>query len=257
MTTYVFQHDMPSEPDRMDLMSSVLDDVSRNHLKKLPIQTDWNCLEVGAGNGSLSKWLSPMLTEGHVLATDINPDLIGVPSSPNMSVQALNIVSDTMEKASYDLIFLRAVLHHIEERELALSKLVSALRPGGWLFLHEPDLHPSISTMDEGVRRFWAEFFDWAAKAGLDYAVGAKIPRMLTSQGLQNTSAWGDTAVYAGGTPYAEWLRVTISELADRLVADKATTRAMLDHFDAASRDPDCWHMSVSFVGTIAQKPAP
>ncbi|MEM6658296.1 MAG: class I SAM-dependent methyltransferase [Pseudomonadota bacterium] len=254
MVKYIFHHDIPSESDRMDQMADVLDGVSRNHLRRIPIQKHWKCLEVGAGNGSLSKWLSPNLPEGNIRVTDINPDLIADVTGPNLTVHGLNVVEDDLGEEIYDLVFLRAVLHHIAEREAVLTKLIRSLKPGGWIFIHEPDMHPSRAAPDEAVRVFWSQFFSWASSLGIDYTTGTQIPQMLTERGMTNMSAWGDTAVYPGGSEYALWLQLTIAEIADKMLASENATRESLDRFNQASEDPDRWHMSVSFVGTIAMK---
>ncbi|MEM6657535.1 MAG: methyltransferase [Pseudomonadota bacterium] len=254
MAKYIFHHDIPSESDRMNQMADVLDGVSRTHLGRIPVQKDWHCLEVGAGNGSLSQWLGPNLPDGIIHVTDMNPDLIADADGSNLSVRGLNVVNDQIGEAVYDLIFMRAVLHHIPEREAVLTKLIQALKPGGWIFIHEPDIHPSRSAPDEAVRLLWSQFFSWAADLGIDYNTGTRIPQMLKKRGMTNISAWGDTAVYPGGSGYALWLQLTIAEIAEKMVQAGNTTQDTLEQFNQASVDPDRWHMSFSFVGTIAMK---
>jgi hypothetical protein len=46
-----------------------------------------------------------------------------------------NIVDDELEPGVFDLVHTRAVLVHLAERDKALDHLVTALKPGGWLFL--------------------------------------------------------------------------------------------------------------------------
>lgn len=60
MAEYVWQNDLGegAEVDRLRLMSTILDPSSRGHLAALPVQADWQCLEIGAGNGSLSQCLA-------------------------------------------------------------------------------------------------------------------------------------------------------------------------------------------------------
>lgn len=256
MANYVFHHDIPSESGRMDQMADVLDGVSRNHLKRIPIQENWHCLEVGAGNGSLSKWLSPQLPDGKIHVTDLNPDLIADVTGPNLIAHGLNVVEDDLGEEVYDLVFLRAVLHHIPEREAVLTKLIRALKTGGWILIHEPDIHPSRAAPDEAVRILWSQYFSWALSLGIDYTTGTKIPQMLKERGMTNLSAWGDTAVYPGGSGYALWLQLTVAEVANKMLASGNSTHEALEQFDQASVDPDRWHMSFSFVGTVAMKPS-
>ena len=55
MAEYVWQHDLKGERDRLRLMSNLLDPSSEFHLLRLGITPGWHCLEIGAGNGSLSQ----------------------------------------------------------------------------------------------------------------------------------------------------------------------------------------------------------
>lgn len=59
------------------MMSDILDPTSRRHLSALPIQPDWQCIEIGSGNGSVSQWVAGQLQPpGKVRATDLSPDLL-------------------------------------------------------------------------------------------------------------------------------------------------------------------------------------
>jgi tRNA A58 N-methylase Trm61 len=70
MSRYVWQHDLQGEPDRLRLMSQLLDPSSRFHLLRTGVTEGWRCLEIGAGNGSVSQWLAQQVgPAGHVLAT--------------------------------------------------------------------------------------------------------------------------------------------------------------------------------------------
>ena len=57
MSKYVWQHDLKGESDRLRLMSKLLDPSSAFHLLRMGTTAGWDCLEIGAGNGSLSQWL--------------------------------------------------------------------------------------------------------------------------------------------------------------------------------------------------------
>jgi ubiquinone/menaquinone biosynthesis C-methylase UbiE len=72
MAEYVWQHDLAGERDRLRLMSDMLDPSSRFHLLRTGVTAGWRCLEIGAGNGSLSQWLAQRVgPAGHVIASDI------------------------------------------------------------------------------------------------------------------------------------------------------------------------------------------
>ena len=58
MPAYVWQHELKGEPERLRMMSDVLDPASRGHLERIGVVEGWRCLEIGAGNGSISQWLA-------------------------------------------------------------------------------------------------------------------------------------------------------------------------------------------------------
>lgn len=48
MSGYVWQHDLKGEPDRLRLMSKLLDPSSRFHLKRTGVTKGRRCLEISA-----------------------------------------------------------------------------------------------------------------------------------------------------------------------------------------------------------------
>ncbi len=46
------------ERERLDLLERLSDPLSQRHLTALGIGQGWRCLEVGAGHGSVARWLA-------------------------------------------------------------------------------------------------------------------------------------------------------------------------------------------------------
>ena len=60
MADYVLPHTIPQEDERLTLMSRMLDPQMFFRLEQLGVAEGWRCLEVGAGNGSVSlAWSAP------------------------------------------------------------------------------------------------------------------------------------------------------------------------------------------------------
>ncbi|MGC1868698.1 MAG: class I SAM-dependent methyltransferase, partial [Pseudolabrys sp.] len=206
MSKYVWQHDLKGESDRLRLMSDLLDPSSEFHLRRIGVATGWRCLEIGAGNGSLSQWLAQRVgPTGHVIASDIHTDLmIGIADS-NLEVRKFDVVHDEPPDAPYDLVAIRALLHHLPERRAAVSKMVRWLKPGGQLFVQEPDFYPSWAVEPPSQNHFWKQFIQWAATHQIDYYVGRKIPAWLQTEGLLNIKSEGHAILYNGGSGFAQW----------------------------------------------------
>jgi len=114
MPAYVWQHELKGEPERLRMMSDVLDPASRGHLERIGVVEGWRCLEIGAGNGSLSQWLAKRVgPTGKVIASDINVDLMRGIATDNLDVCRFDVVKDDAPGAPFDLIVMRALLHHL------------------------------------------------------------------------------------------------------------------------------------------------
>src|SRR5205085_8877158 len=123
-----------------ELLEEIFDGGTRGHLARLPLPAGSSCLEVGAGAGSVARWLCERVGPGgRVVATDLDVDLLEKLPEENLEVRRHDIVSGELETDAFDLIHSRLVLEHIPERDAVLRRLVVALRPGGWLVLEDFD----------------------------------------------------------------------------------------------------------------------
>jgi SAM-dependent methyltransferase len=253
---YVWQHHIEGEADRLRLMSRLLDPSSRYHLLRTGVSSGWRCLELGAGNGSLSQWLAQQVGHsGHVLATDMHPDLMAGVADRNLEVRALDVVHDEPAGAPFDLVVIRALLHHLPERRAVVSRMVRWLKPGGWIFVHEPDFYPASTVEPPSQKALWEAFLRWAADHQIDYFVGRKVPVWLQDDGLDQISSEGHLALYNGGSDFARWWELGLQEISERLRSEGGVAGAVLDEFYSLAHDPTYWTMTIAFTASIARKP--
>lgn len=98
--------------------------------------------DVGAGTGYFSVRLARALPTGHVIATDIEPNMVHFLSErarrealPNLRA-VLSTQSDSgLAPESVDRILVVHVWHHVQDHGAFLRGLVSALRPGGRILI--------------------------------------------------------------------------------------------------------------------------
>jgi SAM-dependent methyltransferase len=257
MAEYVWQHDLKGEADRLRLMSALLDPSSEFHLLRTGVTTGWRCLEIGAGNGSLSQWLAHRVgSAGHVIASDIRTDLMDGLAGGNLEVRRFDVVHDEPPEAPYDLIAIRALLHHLPDRRAVVARMASWLKPGGWLFVQEPDFYPTWTVEPPSQEQFWDKFVQWAGSHSIDYYVGRRIPAWLQEEGLTDISSEGHAILYNGGSGFAAWWDYGIREVADKLRGEGGVPQSMLDEFFAAYRDPTYWTTTIAFTATVARAPA-
>jgi 2-polyprenyl-3-methyl-5-hydroxy-6-metoxy-1,4-benzoquinol methylase len=255
MPTYVWQHDLTGERERLRLMSDLLDPSSEFHLARIGIQAGWRCLEIGAGDGALSQWLAQRVgPTGQVIASDIRTDLMEGVAASNLEVCKFDVVHDDPPDAPYDLVAIRALLHHLPERRAVVSKMARWLKPGGWLFIQEPDFYPTWTVEPPSQKHFWEQFLQWAATHQIDYYVGRKIPTWLQVEGLLDIYSEGHAILYNGGSAFANWWDYGIREIADKLQSEAGISQATLDEFFALYRDATYWTTTIAFTATTAQR---
>src|SRR2546426_1005022 len=111
------------ERERLGLLEQIEDARSQRYLAALSIQRGWQCLEVGAGHGSIARWLAEQIgPQGRVVATDINPRFLTEITLPNVEVRRNDIRTDPLEPGMYDLAHCRSVLMHLPEPHLAVRR---------------------------------------------------------------------------------------------------------------------------------------
>lgn len=111
-------------------------------------------LEIGAGNGNLTRWIAPLAEE--VVALEPDPGLcrdLEELRLPNVSVVAGAVEAFEPERP-FDAAVMANVLEHVEDDAGALAKIHDLLHPGGSLCLLVP-AHPFLfGSLDEVYGHF-------------------------------------------------------------------------------------------------------
>ncbi len=142
MTTagYLLDNRAPDAAQRFGALSAIFDPVTARHIDALGIGLGARCWEVGAGGPSVPRLLAERVGPGgHVLATDIDVGRMGdVP--PGVEVCRHDVARDALPGGGFDLVHARLVLVHVPDRDEALRRMVTALRPGAWLLVEDFDV---------------------------------------------------------------------------------------------------------------------
>src|ERR1043165_1338313 len=163
-TAYAFDNSGTFAVDQHHALAETLDPFTSTRLAETGVTRGWHCLEVGAGGGSIARWLAGRVApDGSVLATDIDPRHI--PAAPGLEVRTHDITRDPLPPAAFDLIVARLVLRHVPDRAAVLHRLLAALRPGGWLQVEEFDggQAPVLLSPDDAAAALFETFM--AAKS--------------------------------------------------------------------------------------------
>ncbi|HEY2107129.1 MAG TPA: methyltransferase domain-containing protein [Candidatus Binataceae bacterium] len=218
---YVLSHTATaSERERLDLVAGSADPGTRRRLAELGIRPGWRCLEVGAGHGSIARWMAHQVgAQGRVVATDINPRLLVDIDLPNLEVRQHDIRTDSLEVDTYDLAHSRALLMHLAEPLRAVRSMAAALGIGGWLLVEEPDFS-SLRPIDSGHPRAASlnrrkEILErmMARSAVYNPYLGCRLRGLLEEAGLTEIGNEGVAHVARGGELDGRMQSVTFQTL--------------------------------------------
>ena len=144
---YAFPHSADDESRRLELFQERLDPLTIRRIERLGSAR----AEVSRGRrraGSITRWLAdrvgPTGGDRHRPPTRF-PQLI---DASNVEVIRHDVRTDTFPEQSFDLVHTRAVLMHLPDDLEIIRRMVSWLRPGGWLLLEEPDFGMWLADAD-------------------------------------------------------------------------------------------------------------
>ena len=80
------------ERERLRLMGAVRDPHTIRHLEQIRVGHGWSCIDVGAGGGSIARWLGARVgPTGRVVATDLDTTALDRAVPSNVEVVRHNI----------------------------------------------------------------------------------------------------------------------------------------------------------------------
>jgi ubiquinone/menaquinone biosynthesis C-methylase UbiE len=265
ISSYVFNQAWQKERDRLTALESLFDGSSRRLLTDLGVGAGWRCLEVGAGAGSIARWLADVVGEtGHVLATDLDTRFLDGHGRANLDVRTHNVVTDPFDGPGFDLIHARAVLVHLPDRQQVLKRLVAALRPGGWLLIEDVDFGGAAAgtiaryvtapePAPEAMERVYLAIAALFSAIGADPRYGSRVTGALAEAGLSGVGAELHAPVVSGGNE--QWTRGSVEQLAGRMPATGLASEEDIELFLRISAEPDTYYLPPLMVSAWGQRP--
>jgi SAM-dependent methyltransferase len=259
---YVFEgtrHD--AELDRLRALEEVFDPATRKCLLATGLGQGWRCLEVGAGAGSIARWMGDQVGEsGQVLAVDVSTRFLSAPVHARVEVREADIRTAALGPESFDLAHARFVLIHVPDWAEALAVMIRCLKPGGWLVLEEPDFSCSrpLAGASE-LRRAFGNVHKaievMFRQRGMDYAFGARLPALLQERAFEAIAVENDAAIVPGGSAQALMMGMSTRQLQDKYVATGLATQEDIDLYGTFTADPTCWATYHATISAVGRKP--
>lgn len=169
-------------------------------LERLGIRPGWVCADVGAGGGDVSVALAEIVgRDGRVYAVDSDPqarDEVAKAAAAYSQVLAVTQAGEDLRLPEpVDLAFCRFLLLHVLEPDVVLSRMATAVRPGGWVVAQEP----VTSAGRIGGRPF-------SMPEARHPDIGALLPSLAHRAGLETVDAWAEAPAGCGPGPVADYL---------------------------------------------------
>jgi len=258
---YSFSNDDRAAADRHRFLAEIFDAETVTRLAGLGDLTGRRCLELGAGGGSIARWMvSQTGPTGLVLATDLNPRHIA--TDEGYEVRTHDLVTEPVPGGPWDVIHARLVLMHIPERHDILPRLAAALAPGGALVIEDIHTAPTDLVLDAPDTESESLFNSFQAVMvkeilqanGTDPTWGPKIHKAMLDAGLVDVDTTISARSWPGGTAGALLSGANIRQVHGQLLAS-GFTEAQLDNLHQLIADPRLVVRGNLMYSTVGRRP--
>ena len=247
---------------RLRLLEGILDPVTTRHFDAMGIAEGWKCLEIGAGAGSVARWLSHRVgPAGKIVATDINTRFLREMHIPNLEIRRHDITEDGLEADHYDLVHCRTVLMWLPDPEKALIRMVESVRPGGWLMIEETD-YGSILSADATnpsaaiVTATSRSVIDFLRRRRMaDPFFGRRVRELLERHGFTDVVNEGWTRICRGGEPMARFDAAVIQMVEKPMIGAGSLTQEQVVSVQSLLADQTFFYPGLTMFSAWGRKP--
>ncbi|MFI8304033.1 class I SAM-dependent methyltransferase [Streptomyces sp. NPDC085927] len=249
----LFSSARDNEQTRLDGLTRALDPVSFQTLHDLGVGPGWRCLDVGAGTGTVSSWLSRTV-HGPVTAVDRDITFLARKRS-HLDVVHADINHTDFLPGEFDLVHARLLMMHLRQREELLPRMLSWVRPGGLLVLTDGvSLHPGQYHHPAYREVMTGHFRMMANVIGSDLHFASRYPQILTDMGLAKVGLLAHHPIIGMNPGFATFVAHTLEQSESHLLAD-GIARATLDEAVAHVRRPETREMFIAMLTAWGHKP--
>lgn len=265
MTAELIDQDLPDQSETMReatpawqaALCEELDSNSKRRLEALNPKPDWRCLEIGAGSGTMARWLAERCPSGQVVATDLDLSILSQVAAPNLEIVRHDVTTEDFPAGSFDLIYARYVFCHLRSREHDLARVASWLAPGGWLLLEDPAKFPIESSPNATYSKVsLATVGVINQRVGTDTDWPRSFPAPLARLGLERLGVDGSLSVVGGGRPMGQFWGEFLKAFGPDLVATGAATEDLVKQVAGLMYQDDFCDLGMATVAAWGQRPA-
>ena len=233
---------------RLRVLGRVMWPTTKQLLKRAGLKRGMRCLDVGCGSGEVSLRMARLVgSEGEVVGVDLDQRALELATlrarRHDLSARFQGAdAAQLAEPASFDLVYARFLLSHLETPWQAVHRMLEALKPGGVLVVEDIDFlghfcHPRCAAFDRYVELYQAA----VRNRGADPTIGPRLCGMLIECGAQAVQVSVSQPVFREGEG-KQIAPITLAHISPALVAAglSSTDELMrtLAELSAFARDP-------------------
>jgi SAM-dependent methyltransferase len=179
--------------ERLRVLSHVFQAQTYDFLDKMGLRPGMRCLDVGCGGGDVTRELARRVgAAGRVVGLDMDKAQLEIVQAEaaaqnisNTDYRVADITDPPRDLGTFDLVYTRFFLCHLDKPTDAISWMVQCLRPVGILAVEDCDFsghfcYPPSQAFD----RYVALCGEVMRRLGGDPLMGLKLPQMLIEAGL-------------------------------------------------------------------------
>lgn len=267
MSDYIFDNasERPTA-QRFASLEDLYDPRTARILGTTGVDAGWCCLEVGGGGGSIAGWLADRVgSTGRVLVTDVDPRFMGALADgtrPNVEVRRHDIEVDPLPEQAFDLIHARLVLLHLPTAPAVLARLVTALRPGGWLVVEDFDptfvdrAFPLTAPADAAVAHAALGAISKLVEArGAGAGWARELYGRFVAAGLTDVGTEGHLTIRSGGSAGALLDATNLTQVREAAIDGGLVEPETIDRMLALLADANCALSSPMMFSAWGRRP--
>lgn len=220
---------------RLHALAEALRPTTADLLARAHIEEGMQVLDVGCGNGEVSRDLSSIVgPTGKVTGIDSDPSVLTI-AEKQSNESCANVFYEcreatTLEFASeFDVVYSRFLLTHLRRPQDALGAMCLALRPRGKLILEDIDFRghfcfPECWAFDRYVALYQAA----ADRNGVDANIGSRLANMLKALDIVTLDMRAVTPVFHEGLG-KQIAYLTLAQIRPSLVRHQLATQEEID----------------------------
>jgi SAM-dependent methyltransferase len=248
-----------TERERLRLLATCFDPKTIALFEMQPIQAGWDVLEVGAGDGSIARWLAKAVgVDGRVVATDTDrrlglAEFPPLPSEDKVQLIYHDVGNDPLPPQTFDCVHTRSLLHLLPNRQDVLSSFARCLKPGGRVVIEEIDASPALQSPLEPYGSVWRVLAEKASSLGIDLVFGASALSSLHRAGFEHTQSVSYSLELRGASSLARLWALTWGMAAEFIVGQGMLSETVFAQALNQLADRDFRAPSPVFAGAVGQ----